>query len=38
MGTARFYAYGSCLVIPGPIGSWVMRHAEAGGDLAQLLR
>ncbi len=26
VGTARFYAYGSGLVIPGPIGAWAMRH------------
>ncbi|MGA2836634.1 MAG: alpha/beta hydrolase [Acidimicrobiales bacterium] len=26
LGTARFYAYGSGLVIPGPIGAWAMRH------------
>ena len=26
LGTLRFYAYGSGLVIPGSIGSWSMRH------------
>jgi proline iminopeptidase len=25
-GTIRFYAFGSGLVIPGPIGTWAMRH------------
>jgi proline iminopeptidase len=25
-GTLRFYAYGSGLVIPGPVGAWSMRH------------